>query len=252
MKTKITFAVLSVVVLGCRETYTELCPGEYHIATAVAIEGGDEDGASAVPVGDLTNTDAYKLLARVINGRGMDTFRDVEWQVVDSDLAHLATINADPVTYRDASAIISTLSDILDQDGTTEPETTLRVCATNDCTNYLGGSGCAPCVPEVCSAPLTIRAVINAEGEWLLEGATFPFATPLHVSQAGRKLEAGGFEPEIHGRTIEFWSWEIHYIGEFTDHEHVTGEVTNDATGENLGVWTATKCPDTGCVPPEL
>jgi len=251
MKTNILFAVLFIVTLGCRETYIELCPGEFYVATAVAVEGGDEDGTSAVPVGDLTNANAYKLLARVINSRGMDTFGDVEWQIVDSDLAHLATIDADPVTYRDASAIISTLSDILDQDGTTEPETTLRVCATNDCTNYLGGDGCAPCVAEVCSSPRTIRAVINAEGDWIIQGATFPFAVELHVTQAGRKLDAAFYAPEIHGRQIEFTSGDYLYAGEFADREHVTGEVVNVPTGEDLGEWTATKCPLAGCPPPE-
>lgn len=247
MKTKIAFVILSIVTFGCRETYLELCPGEYQIATAVAVEGGDEDGTVPVPVGDETNPDAYELLARVINGRGMDTFGEVEWQIVDSELVHLSTIDADRETYRDASAIASTLADILDLGGEVEPETTIRVCTTNDCANYLGGSGCAPCVPEVCSAPRTVRAVVNAEGHWLLRGATFPFAVPIYVNQTGRKLEAGGFELEIHGREIEFWSGTIHYLGEFADHEHVAGEATNDVTGENLGVWTAVKCPDTGC-----
>ncbi len=251
MKTKITFVVLSAVFFGCRETYMELCPGEFYIATAVAVSGSSEDGASAVPVGDETNTDDYKLLARVINGRGMDTFKRVEWQIVDSELVHLATIDADPETYRDASAIISTLVDILDSGGEGEPETTIRVCATNDCRNYLGGSGCAPCVPEVCSAPRTIRAVINAEGNWIIQGATFPFAFELHVSQNGRKLLAASFEPEINGRQIEFTSGDYRYTGEFADHEHVVGRVVSESTGDDLGEWTAAKCPITGCPPPE-
>jgi len=247
MKMKMMFVVLFAMGLCCRETYTELCPGEFYVATAVAVEGGDEDGTSSVAVGDETNVDAYKLLARVINGRGMDVFGNVEWQITDSTLVRLATIEADPVTYRDASAIISTLTDILDSGGDFEPETTIRVCATNDCTNYLGGSGCAPCVAEVCSAPRTIRAVINAEGDWIVQGASFPFAVELHISQTGRKLDAVFYAPEIHGWQIEFTSGDYHYTGEFTDREHVTGEVVNVPTGENLGEWTAVKCPPTGC-----
>ena len=251
MKTNILFAVLFTMALGCRETYIELCPGEFSVATAVAVEGGGEDGTSAVPVKDLTNADAYKLLARVINGRGMDVFRDVEWEITDVAIVRLATINADPVTYRDASAIISTLVDILDSGGETEPETTVRVCATNDCAGYLGGDGCAPCVAKVCSSPRTIRAVINAEGDWIIQDATFPFAVELHVSQSGRKLDAAFYAPEIHGRQIEFASGDYRYTGEFTDHEHVVGRVVSESAGEDLGEWTATKCPLTGCAPPE-
>lgn len=249
MKTKMMFAVLFVAVLGCRENFVELCAGEYNLVSAVVIESScfDDDGASLVPVGDDTNLDAYKLRVHVVNERGMNLLRNVEWRVSDPTLVDLAVIEADPDFHRETSALVETLADILDRRGESEPETTVVVCATNNCADYLGGDGCAPCAPEVCSAPHTIRSIVNAEGDWELSGATFPFPVPIRVRQTGRKLEAAFYEPEVHGRQINFSSGNTSYVGQFIDHEHVTGEAIISPSGDNLGTWTAEKCPPTGC-----
>ncbi len=250
MKMKITFAVLFAVLVGCRQNYIELCADEYNLISAVVVESScfDDDGASPVPVGDSTNPADYKLLVHVVSERGMNLIQNVEWRISDPTLVNLEITEADPEFHRESSALIETLADILDRDGETEPETTVVACVVNDCAGYLGGSGCAPCIPEICSAPHTIRSVVNAEGDWRLEGATFPWSVPIRVRQTGRELAAAFYELEIRGRGIEFWSGEIRYRGVFTpDQEHVTGEAVNDSTGENLGVWTATKCPPTGC-----
>jgi hypothetical protein len=252
MKTKMLFAVLFVTLFGCREIFVDICAGEYRLVTTVVIEGGGEDGISAVPVGDETNIVAYKIRAHVVNGRRMNLIQNVEWRISDPSLVRLATVPADPESHLEATAIIETLADILDRGGASEPEATITACIQNDCAGYLGGEDCATCVPEVCSAPHTVRAVVNAEGFWELQGATFPFTVQLAASQTGRTLEAisSYYRPEINGRQIEFWADDWHYIGEFTDREHVVGRVVRDSTGEDLGEWTADKCPDTGCAPP--
>ncbi len=249
MKTKMMFAVLFAMVLGCRENYIEPCADEYNLISAVVIEGSsfDDDGASVVPVGDSTNPADYKLLVHVISERGMNLIQNVEWRVSDPTLVNLEITEADPEFHREASALVQTLADILDRDGENEPETTVVVCVVNDCASYLGGDGCTPCVPEICSAPHTIRAVVNAEGDWELSGATFPFPVPIRVRQTGRELAAAFYEPEINGRQINFSSGSTSYVGHFTDHEHVTGEAIVPPSGDNLGTWTAVKCPPTGC-----
>lgn len=243
------FAVFFVAVLGCRENFVELCAGEYNLVSVVVVESScfDDDGASLVPVGDDTNLDAYKLRVHVVNERDMNLLRNVEWRVSDPTLVDLAVIEADPDFHRETSALVETLADILDRRGESEPETTVVVCATNNCADYLGGDGCAPCAPEVCSAPHTIRSIVNAEGDWELSGATFPFPVPIRVRQTGQKLEAAFYEPEIHGRQINFSSGNTSYVGQFIDHEHVTGEAIISPSGDNLGTWTAEKCPSTGC-----
>ena len=250
MKTKVMFAVLSLVVfIGCEHNFTELCADEYNLISAVVIEGSsfDDDGASVVPVGDSTNPADYKLLVHVVSDRGMNLIRDVEWQVSDPTIVNLEIIESDSEFHRETSALIETLMDIMDRDSENEPEATVVVCATNDCANYLSGDGCAPCVPEICSEPHTVRAVVNAEGDWELSGATFPFPVPIRVRQTGRKLEAAFYEPEINGRQINFSSGSTSYVGLFDNETHVTGEAIVSPSGDNLGVWTAVKCPDTGC-----
>lgn len=252
MRTKLALLVFFMMTLGCRKNYIELCADEYNLVSAIAIEGGGEDGVSSVPAGDETNADAYKLRVHVVNERGMNLVRDVEWQISDPTLVELATIDADPEFHREAAALIKTRADILDRGGPNEPEATITVCVQNDCARYSGGDGCAVCVPEVCSAPHTVRAVLNAEGAWELSGATFPFTVAIYVSQTGRALEAisSYYRPEINGRQIEFFADDWHYTGEFQNREHVTGRVVRDSTGEDLGEWTAAKCPPTGCTPP--
>lgn len=249
MKMRTMFVVLFAMVIGCRENYEESCADEYNLVSAVVIESNciDDDGVSLVPVGDGTSPADYKLLVHVISERGMNLIRNVNWRISDPALVNLETLEADPGFHREASALIETLADILDRDSENEPEATIVVCAVNDCENYLGGSGCAPCVPEVCSTPHAIQSIINAEGDWELSGATFPFPVPIRVRQTGRKLEAAFYEPEISGRQINFSSGNTSYIGQFTDHEHVVGEAILSPGGENLGSWVAVKCPPTGC-----
>lgn len=256
MKTNFLFAVLFALTLGCRSEFVDLCPGEDQIATAVAIESDcvEADGTSAVTANDVTGTDHYKLHAHVWRQGGAEFFKDVTWSVDDSTAFDLAPIPASPETSHEAATLILATADILDLGGDAEPETTVTVCVTNDCTHYTGGGECAVCVPEVCSEPHTIRSVVNAEGAWELEGTTFPVTPHLQLTavQTGREIQGitGYLNPEIHGRQIEFSSGDWHYLGTFTDHEHVTGEVNLISTGEDLGPWTATKCPDSGCPDP--
>jgi len=110
------FAVFFVAVLGCRENFVELCAGEYNLVSVVVVESScfDDDGASLVPVGDDTNLDAYKLRVHVVNERGMNLLRNVEWRVSDPTLVDLAVIEADPDFHRETSALVETLADILE------------------------------------------------------------------------------------------------------------------------------------------
>ena len=249
MKNKTLFAVFFLTLFGCRENRVELCAGEYEIATEVLVEAEsfDTDGALAVPAGDWTDVDKYKLRIHVVSGRNMNLFQDVEWRISDPTLVSLSALHADPDGHLEASAIVETTADILDRSGETEPETTITVCVQNDCADYAGGEGCAACLPEVCSRPYKVRAIVNAEGDWRLQGATFPYPVPIRVKQTGRELTAAFFEPSIHGTQINFSSGSTSYVGQFTDHEHVTGEAIVSPSGDNLGVWTAEKCPATGC-----
>lgn len=249
MKTNMAFAVLFAATFGCRNEFVDLCPNDYNVAIAVVIVSDcapPEDGISPVPAGDMTNVVNYKLHAYVYNSGGI-LVKDVEWRVSDPTLVILTPIEASAETRREAITLIQTTADILDRGGDTEPEATVTACVTNDCID--SDSSCVECLSEVCSAPHTVRSVVNAEGFWELEGATFPFTVQLAASQTGRDLEAisSYYRPEIHGQQINFAAGDWHYRGEFSDHEHVVGRVIRDSTGEDLGEWTANKCPDAGC-----
>lgn len=247
MKTKMMFTVLFAMTLGCRNEFIDLCPNDYTVAVAVAIVSDcapPEDGISPVPTGDTTNADAYKLHAYVYNSEGI-MVKDVEWQVSDSELLVLAPIEASAETRREAMTLVQTTADILDRGGDVEPWATVTACVTNDCEAI--DASCVECLPEVCSEPHVVRSVINAEGDWELSGATFPFPVPIRVRQTGRKLEAAFYEPEINGRQINFSSGSTSYVGLFDNETHVTGEAIVSPSGDNLGTWTAVKCPDTGC-----
>jgi hypothetical protein len=251
MKTKMAFAVLFVTMLGCRNEFVDLCPNNSGIATAVAIVSdcaSPEDGISTVPAGDTTNISIYKLHAYVYNSESI-MIKDVEWRVSDPELLVLAPIEASAETRREAMTLVQTIADILDRGGDTEPEATVTACVTNDCEGI--DTSCVECQPEICSAPHTVRSVINAEGAWELSGATFPFTVAIYASQTGRTLDAisSYYEPEIHSRQINFSSGDTSYVGQFTDRTHVTGEAIRSPVGENLGTWTAMKCPDSGCAP---
>lgn len=243
-------AVLFVMALGCRNEFIERCPNDSSVAMAVAIVSdctpSTEANVSPVPTGDTTNADAYKLHAYVYNSDGI-LIKDVEWRVSDSSLVSLAPIEASIETRREAMTLVQTTADILDLGGDTEPEATVTACVTNDCEAI--DAGCVDCQPEVCSAPHIVKSVINAEGAWELSGATFPFPVAVYASQTGRDITAisSYYEPTIHGRQINFSSGSTSYVGHFTDETHVTGEAIVSPSGDNLGIWTAVKCPPIGC-----
>lgn len=256
MKTKSALFGLCAVLLGCREEYIDLCRGESSIVVSVILTSDslDEDEGLVVTREDETNMDHYSLKVYPYNDEGMILPRGVDWRITNPALVRLFPVPPDEEHGREGRALVQTLEDILDRGGETEPETTVVACVANDCANYQGGSECVQCQSEVCSRPITVRSVINAEGSWELSGATFPpIPIQLHVLQTGHELTAvsSEYEPRIEGRWVTFRAggdWQ--YVGEFTDREHVAGEVTRLSTGENLGEWTATKCPPTGCPDP--
>lgn len=250
MKTILVSAVFFFVSLGCRQTFIDLSREEYGVVTWVKVEAdrSETDGSMAVPKEDGTNTAVYTVRVYAYNHDGTPLFRSASWRISDPSVVELSPDEDDPPTH-EARAYVRTLQDIFDLGGENEPAATVTACVTNSCEDY---SGDVVCEPEVCSDPLAIEGVVNAEGFWELQGATFPFAVQLAASQTGRTLEAisSYYRPEINGRQIEFWADDWHYTGEFQNHEHVLGRVIRDSTGEDLGEWTADKCPDTGCAPP--
>jgi hypothetical protein len=248
MKTKIWFLVLLIAALGCRETFVDLCPHDSNVATEVAIVSDciEEDGTSPVPANDMTNVDHYKLHAYVYNVNHI-MIKNVEWRVSDPTLVTLAPIGASAETPREARALIQTTADILDRGGDAEPTATITACVANDCVD--SDSSCVECLPEICSAPHTVKSVVNAEGAWELSGVTFPFTVAIYASQTGRELEAisSFYKPEIHADQINFSAGSTSYLGHFIDRTHVTGEAIVSPSGDDLGTWTAVKCPDAGC-----
>lgn len=249
MKTNVTFAILCALTFGCRNEFVDLTPREdYGIAVQVVLRADffEGDGTMAVPKEDNTNSYRYTLRAYVYNYRGMVLLRPVAWRVSDSTVIELMpTSDEDPPTH-EARAMVRAIQDIFDRGDESEPETAVTVCVANDCERI---SGEVECLPELCSNSITVKGVINAEGAWKLEGATFPFPVQLYASQTGRTLEAisSYYEPEIHDRQVNFSAGSTNYVGRFTDQTHVTGEAIVSPSGDNLGTWTAVKCPDTGC-----
>lgn len=250
MKTKVLPAILFAVLFGCRENYVDLTPREdYGIAVHVVLQADlfEDDGATmAVPKEDNTNSYRYTLRAYVYNYRGMVLLRSVEWRVSDPSAVELTPFDEEDPPTHEARAMVRATKDIFDLGGESEPEAVVIACTANDCE---GTSGEVECLPEVCSNSVTVKGVVNAEGAWELEGATFPFTVQLYASQTGRTLEAisSYYEPEIRGRQINFSSGSTSYLGHFIDRTHVTGEAFISPSGDNLGVWTAVKCPDSGC-----
>lgn len=255
MKTNMLAVVICLAVAGCREERSpDLCLDEYGVVTEIRIESdcseGERDGPSFVTARDSTDTSAYALHAYAFNSRGTGIYREVQWQAADSTLVELMPLPRETGERRESRALIRTLADIFDRGGEEEPSTTAVACLTNDCADYQEGEDCAPCPLEICSEPSTIKSVLNIEGSWVLEGATFPFPVQLNATQTGHRVVAisSAYAPTVSGRQVTFnvgGDWQ--YAGEFTDREHVTGEVTRLSTSENLGAWTATKCRQPDC-----
>ncbi len=249
MKAKIMSAVLFAALFGCRENYVNLTPREdYGIAIQVVLRADfpEADGSMAVPKEDSTNASIYMLRAYVYNYQGMVLLRPVEWRISDRTVVELTPFDDEDPPTHESRAMVRAVKDIFDLGGENEPEAVITACVANTCES---GSGEVECLPEICSNSLTVKGVVNAEGAWELEGATFPFTVQLYASQTGRTLEAisSYYKPTINGRQINFSAGSTSYVGHFTDRTHVTGEAFISPSGDNLGIWTAVKCPDTGC-----
>ncbi|MBI5071933.1 hypothetical protein HZB93_03535 [Candidatus Falkowbacteria bacterium] len=162
MKTKMLFAVLFAMALGCRNEFIDPCPNDSSVAMAVAIVSDcapPEDGISVVPAGDTTSVSDYKLHAYVYNSYGI-MIKDVDWQISDNPtLLTLAPNGASAETRREATALIQTTADILDRGGDTEPKATVMACVTNNC--EVIEAGCVECLPEICSPPHTVRSIVG-------------------------------------------------------------------------------------------
>ena len=247
MKTKMAYLALFAALCGCSHEFTDLSREEYGVVVQVTIQPDlfDGDGSLAVPKEDGTNAASYTLRVYAYNHDGVPLFRGAEWRVSDPAVVELMPDNEDPPTH-EARAAVRTLRDVFDLGGESEPEATVTACVTNDCEGYGGG---VVCESEICSEPFVVKGVINAEGAWELSGATFPFTVAIYASQTGRTLDAisSYYEPEIHANQINFSAGSTSYLGHFIDRTHVAGEAIVSPSGDNLGTWTAVKCPDTGC-----
>lgn len=228
-----------IFIFDCVYKNEPKCEGQLEVADVVVVEGDFiREQVLSVAKGDSTYTERYYIHAYALNHVGYAISQTVEWRVSDAEL-----INFLPLASEAGTKIsVKTTKDLLDVGSETEPEDTITACVTNDCSYANKDDGCYPCGPEVCSNPLKIQSVINIEGSWRLEGATFPFPVEIYIQQTGHQIDtAFAANASINGREIIFDLGGFRYSCELENRESCVGDVVNTATSENLGVWTGTK-----------
>lgn len=135
--------------------------------------------------------------------------------------------------------------DLFDTGNATEPETTVRVCAQNDCRG--GGSDCQD---EVCRQFMAY-GVVNLEGDWCLGGATFYEPCSEHgFVQDGRHLvvrDSYGYRVGEGGILAATVSWEesdVLYVGTIDPgRDRIEGQAYWEMTDDYAGEWQATRLP---------
>ncbi len=230
--------MFDLTVLGCVYRNEPECEGESEVAELVLIENNFIKNQSlAVTKDDKTYAERYEILGYAKNRYGYGIPRAVAWKTSDPELIGIEVLTSEVGT----KAKITVKRDLFDSSGV-EPEAHVAGCVTNDCSYFEKDASCPPCSPEICSNPLRIQGVVNIEGLWKLEGATFPFPVEIYIQQTGYQIDtAFAADALINGKEVIFDLSEFRYSCELQDREHCVGEVINTNTGENLGAWSGTK-----------
>jgi hypothetical protein len=236
---KKSFLFFPFLIIGCVYKSEPTCEGEAEVTTVVTLSNAFIEGEMlAVAKGDSTYTERYVISGYAKNRYGYVMPRAILWQTENLDFLELMPVEADVGT--DVRVIVK--KDLFDNSGV-EPEGEIVGCVQNDCKYFIDDQSCPSCTSQICSyPPLKIRGIINIEGIWRLEGATFPFPVDIFIQQTGNRVDTVfATNASIQGRQVVFDLSEFRYSCELSDREHCQGEVVNTATGENLGEWKATK-----------
>ncbi|MFZ2804727.1 MAG: hypothetical protein WA001_05965 [Patescibacteria group bacterium] len=128
-------------------------------------------------------------------------------------------------------------ADVFDTSDLSEPTATITACAVNDCPMPRPDD----CQDQLCVS-FTSESVVNIEGEWSPTGATFDDRDVLTLSQDGRTFLDPLFGVQ-HGNilstSVSFDVDDYSYIGNFTDRDHLVGQVSDSIGGNYIGDWSA-------------
>ncbi len=223
--------------MGLRPRVPE-CEDSY--ATGVVISAAPPDGRLALAKHDQTMEESARLeaLAWRVDGGGdpQEVFASYEWEIADEGVAFLLPFGA----YGQA-AMVWAREDRFDSGGE-DPQTTLRVCAQNDCR-----LACGECDERVCSEPLSVVGVPNLEGRWQIVADTIPVPVAVDVRQDGEELLTGVADLEA---SIESDQVRVVFRGEIytgtvaRTRELVDGLVAREDDDRAHLTWSAARLDD--------
>ncbi|OGL73176.1 hypothetical protein A3D72_00650 [Candidatus Uhrbacteria bacterium RIFCSPHIGHO2_02_FULL_57_19] len=210
-------------------------------ATKVVIAAAPEGRRLPLAKQDQTMDESARLRAVAWHedegGDPLESFVSFEWEIADEGVAFLL-----PYGAYGQGAMVWGRQDRFDVAGGEDPETTVTVCAVNDCRD-----ACSGCESRVCSEQLRIVGVPNLEGRWTVTADTAPFPFNVDVFQDGEQLLtlAAGIDAMVSGETVRFTLGEEVYTGTIAEsRDRVEGLITRKEDERAHLTWSAVRVPD--------
>lgn len=156
------------------------------------------------------------------------------WGIADADVADVPCMGQENDGYCHATG----KEDVFDTGDEEEPATLVMACAVNHCPDPRPPD----CADLVC-ASVTIASVVNLEGAWILNGATFDPPLVMSPAQDGRSFAdatIGLQDGAVDGTSVSFSIGDYLYEGTFAgDRDHLQGEAWELMTLSSVGAWSA-------------
>ena len=216
------------------------CSDDYATRVSVSFTGPVRRISVAALDSTVEESARFRAVAWRETGGGdpEEVFPEFEWEVAEPVLATVMSYGP-----RHAGAMVWTLLDRFDTRSDRDPETTLVVCATNDCDR-----ACGACESRVCADPLILVGVPNLEGLWELEADSLPFPISVRIRQDGERLLTimDELEASVEDGEIRFALREERYSGTLRSPDAADGEILGyaEAGGDvAVGHWSAVRVP---------
>ncbi|MBI4138882.1 hypothetical protein HY479_01900 [Candidatus Uhrbacteria bacterium] len=215
-------------------------PDNENFAIEVRFQTGCDDDATevAAPKAHATHGSCEHLFSSAFteDGRELPSERvSFIWKLSHPEIVDVGFAHTSSATV----GILHGQTDALDGAGE-EPHADITACALNDCPSEAHGA----CQPTICQT-IPAYSIVNIEGFWRLEGATFEEPQSVTFKQNGRFFKNpydGIKRGVVHGRDVSF---EINDNGYYATLSHdrtmLSGTVIDLLAWEPLGSWTAVR-----------
>lgn len=212
-----------------------LCPPDYLIAEQFEIFS--ENLGADFPVAVGSSSPYYQIALQAYNPGGDQVSIKVFTWSVDPAFSNVVDVQGKNPSHDFVQ--ISAQKDMFDLDVPEAPHVGVKICALNPCKT----KDCPHCQPEICDS-ITVVAVVNIAGSWVVSGDVFPWNIEIQIGQLGDDIYSVflDYSGVLTDDVVSFKGGDYDYVGIISPaRDVIEGDVWSIGSGEHLGTWQAKK-----------